>query len=81
VIPTVLLLAAAVITFFQPREYSTSVFVDLDHPGVIPSSDPSIINLILLLSLLYLPGLLLIVLAWFFRRSTRDVTTTPAIYP
>jgi hypothetical protein len=69
VLATFLLLTVTVITYFQPREYTSSVFLDLEHPGMVGPVDHTTIYIVCFVVAIYAPGLLLLLSAWIFGRS------------
>ena len=85
---TILALAAGtalvVFTFLQPREYQSSLFVELRQPGQPPPPPPPLIDRdilygILLLIGIYLPGVILVLIAWRSWRRERTLHGTQTI--
>ena len=77
-LPTIL----AVITFFQPREYQSSVFIELDARGVAkrtPLIDRDTLYGILCLIGVYLPGVALVFITLLSRRRELKLNGTPTI--
>ena len=71
-----------VITFFQPREYQSSVFLELDAHGVAkraPLIDRDTLYGLLLVIGIYLPGVALMVTSVLSRRRKPKLNGTPTI--
>ena len=77
-LPTILL----IVTFFQPREYQSSVFIEVARPGMIrhsPPVDRDTLYLILFIIGIYLPGLVLTLTALLARSSQSSASGPPHI--
>jgi len=76
--------ALVVFTFLQPREYQSSVFIEVRQPGQPPPPPPPLIDRdilygILVLIGIYLPGVLLVLIAWRSWRRERTLHGTQTI--
>ncbi len=76
--------ALVVFTFLQPREYQSSVFVEVRQPGQPPPPPPPLIDRdilygILLLIGIYLPGVLLLATVLLSRRRESRLHGTQTI--
>jgi hypothetical protein len=76
--------AFGVFTFFQPREYQSSVFIEVRQPGQPPPPAPPLIDrdtlfAILFLVGIYTPGVVLLLIVYFSRRKESKLHATPAI--
>lgn len=70
--------ALVVFTFLQPREYQSSVFVEVRQPGQPPTPPPPLIDRDILYGILfligiYLPGVVLVFIAWRWWRKERTL--------
>ncbi len=76
--------AVAVFTFFQPREYQSSVFIEVRQPGQPPPPPPPLIDRDTLYAILvvigvYLPGFLLLLTVFLSGRRERRLHATSTI--
>ena len=76
--------ALVVFTLFQPREYQSSVFIEVRQPGQPPPPPPPLIDrdtlyAILFLIGIYLPGVVLVLIAWRSWRRERTLHGTQTI--
>lgn len=74
--------AVAVFALFQPREYQSSVFIEVRQPGQPPPPPPPLIDretlyAILVVVAAYLPGNFLLLIVFLSRRRERKVHGTP----
>ena len=74
--------ALVVFTLFQPREYQSSVFIEVGHPlrqEPAPLIDRDTIYVTLFLIGIYLPGVILLFIAWRSWRKQRTLNGTSTI--
>ena len=80
-LPTLLLATVAIVTYFQSREYQSSVFIETGKPGVIHTvpADPSVFYVVLVLIGIYLPGLIVLLIAFRNHSCSPSASGSPHI--